>query len=659
MKIDKKDIDKQKVRKWSEIGFPPLLLAILERRGLLRSDFFPWIFKPSKGMIFSPFYFSQLTRAIERIKEAVNRKERVCIFSDGDVDGVTSCIQLIDFFKSLEFPVDYYIPENEEPYGLSLELTERWKDTYDLIITADCGISNIAEVKAFKENNQDVIIIDHHHPFEQLPDAYAVINPKCEKNIAFDDMAASFVVFLFTLGFHITNSDIYNKEISILIEYSQNTYLYNTYLNGVIVQKKFIKDNQELSSMGYDYFIYFTDSHFNQELFALSRKKSLKCEDNFWVNTNNMESFAHAFLNEIIYTDSDDLKSLFVNEIQYATLGTLADVMPVLDVNRVLVKLGIASMKKSPLDSLNLMFNKAGIEVSDINTELLSWRIIPALNSPGRMKKPMTALRVFIDATVEAVDDVFKFNEERRKKGKEAYDIFYHSVPVNIKNYNDKFAFLYHSDIERGVTGITAGKLSEEYNVPVMIAALQGDEYIGSVRGKSQLHWVDFFENAGDLLTDFGGHHTAAGFRFHSSKLAHFKAFLKEKSGLVSDADDSQGIEIDAEVPVKYINDKLFTVLDILSPFGKDNGKPLLFTGALKVKSFNFIGKEKTHIKFVFENEDYPLIGLYWGKAQWFKEIHDDNNRYDVVYNFEINEFRGVVTLQMMIQYMFVSDRNV
>ncbi|MDD2717847.1 MAG: DHH family phosphoesterase, partial [Candidatus Wallbacteria bacterium] len=131
-------------------------------------------------MLHSPELLSGVDLAVERIKKAVAGNEKIIIFGDYDVDGITSIALLYNFFLQIGKRVDYYIPERQcMGYGLNIDSIKRLKQTgYDLIITVDCGISNVEEVRFAEELGIDVIITDHHEPLDVLPPAVAVLNPK-------------------------------------------------------------------------------------------------------------------------------------------------------------------------------------------------------------------------------------------------------------------------------------------------------------------------------------------------------------------------------------------------------------------------------------------------------------------------------------------------
>ena len=125
--------------------------------------------------------------------------------------------------------------------------------------------------------------------------------------------------------------------------------------------------------------------------------------------------------------------------------------------------------------------------------------------------------------------------------------------------------------------------------------------------------------------------------------------FLEENSILLSKKALENGIAIDAEIPKEFLNNKLINILSSIEPFGTDNLNPVLFTQSLKVINHYKLGKEKNHLKLIFETESNSFIAIFWNKASWFYKIHLPENLYNIVYQLEISKYKGQITIQMMI----------
>ncbi|EKE16291.1 MAG: hypothetical protein ACD_11C00021G0020 [uncultured bacterium] len=177
----------------------PVVFNLLSRRGLKNSEEMNNFISPSyERDVFDPFLFSDMKKVIERIKKSKDEKEKICIFGDYDADGITSAIIIKETLELLGLFADIYIPDKKtEGYGMNIAAIEKFaKDEVKLIITVDCGITNVKEVERANELGMDVIITDHHHIPENLPEAYAIINPKMKNsNYPFLELAGVGVAF--------------------------------------------------------------------------------------------------------------------------------------------------------------------------------------------------------------------------------------------------------------------------------------------------------------------------------------------------------------------------------------------------------------------------------------------------------------------------------
>lgn len=181
-----------------KINISPEISQILNNRGIENEKDAEIFMNPSLEYLRDPFLMKDMKKSTERIKKAIENKERIYIYGDYDVDGVSSTSILYLYFKSIGFPVKYYIPNRlEEGYGINEDAIKKIHDDgCDLIITVDCGITSVKEVELANELGIDVIITDHHECQSEIPDAYAIVNPKQEDcNYPFDMLCGCGVAF--------------------------------------------------------------------------------------------------------------------------------------------------------------------------------------------------------------------------------------------------------------------------------------------------------------------------------------------------------------------------------------------------------------------------------------------------------------------------------
>lgn len=633
MKILKENIDLNFVKRWEALKIPPVVSSILYRRGI-RDDLQMFnFFHLTPGMLPSPFLFPDLKCAYKRINEAISNKEKIILFGDRDVDGVTSVHILYRFLFEHGADITWQLPIGSEPYGLTMEKVESFICNYDLLITVDCGITNCNEINRLKKCGIDTIIVDHHQPLENIPDALCIINPKYKYGLAENDMAACVVSLYFILG-----------------------YLY--YMSGKSgTVDRVIFDGREWSFCDLIEIDKAPEDEKVGHLITLQKlpgwRKDLPEEfKNLYVR--------EVYLNQIV-EDIPEWNQTLERFLPYSALGTISDIMPLNQfANRLIVSLGIKRMKTAPDSALQLLFSRQNIDIQLLNSTDLSWRVTPVLNSAGRMGDARIA-EYFIDEDYgllinENFEKIISMNEQRRVQGDAGVQMFEQQLDKNAAEYGGYLNFFHSPDIGRGVLGITAARLSDLSGRPVIVGVTD-DEYLsGSVRADTKVHLVDFLSKADDLLEEFGGHQNAAGFRMKIEKLSAFNDFLVNNAFCFaqSTVDESDEIAVDAQIPVNYLDPALiYRQLAMLEPFGEGNPVPLLFTTGLKILSYTVVGKSKEHLKIIFAGKDnQPIPAVYWGHAGWFAENCHADKSFSVLYRLEINSFRSAVTVQMSIENM-------
>ncbi len=648
MRFNKKPLDHKFIKKWTMLKVNQIVLSILYRRGLTKDlDLIDYI-DPIFENIIQPFEFTFIDKAFERLSTAIINKERILIFGDRDVDGTSSVAILYDFLKGYTDNIFWEVPTGEDIYGLDIAKFGKWKELgYSLCITVDCGITNVNEINLLKKYNIDTIVIDHHKPLEVIPDAVSIINPKCENSFLFSDIAACGVVFLFIYGFLIYKSNIYNKKISV-IYYDNNCFKLDTYVNFVLHDRQILK-NTDLQSTKDNLIFSYTDKVVLDNIPLLQNSFD---KNNFISSLDDISQQAKISLFNKIQKEIDGLEKIKELYLPIVMLGLIADIMPMVKTNRTLIKLGIKYLKNNKNKNLTVLLKKINIDTDLCISKDFAWNICPILNASGRMGKASATVDFFIaKSDVESkVASMITNNEDRKRVGEEAFNIFKNDIESNKKHYNDNLIFFYSEKISRGITGITANKISNQINCPVIVCAKEGIYYTGSMRGKSSMHLVDFLNNAKDILEEFGGHKEAAGFRFREEKLSNFECFLKENSKLLETKKEdvlSNTIEIDAEIPYEYLNLDLFKILEILEPQGEANPTPIFFTEKLYANTYLRMGKNRQHLKIYFKTKNGQIPAIFWNRGEWFENIHNPQNSYNIIYSIELNKFNDQVIPQL------------
>ncbi len=629
MGIIKKPIDYDFIKRWSSKGIDPIVLSILNRRGLNSDGDVLRFMYPELELLLSPFVYADAAKAYQRIELAVKNSEKIIIFGDRDVDGVTSTYIMYDFLCSLGAKVDCCVPVGDESYGLTESKINEFKGKYSLCITVDCGITNTHEVKLLGEYGIETIIIDHHHLLDKQPDAHSIINPKLLK-IKNNDIAACGVVLLFISGYAFYKSGYFDKVVKVEYKSSGNTAPFY-YKNLMQVELK----SEEKADIVVEINDESQPAHLDRDMFS-----------------GEIELFVRIKSFYKILTGVDGYYETFKKYAQYCALGLIADIMPLVETNRILVKYGLSEINHNPHPQLRNLIESIGLDYKNITSTDIAWKICPVLNSPGRMGNALEALNFFIKNDYQ-VAGLINSNEDRKKFGTDGYNLFISEIDENKKLYGDKINFFYSDKISRGVLSLTASKLCEVSGCPVIVAYADQSEVVGSIRSRNDIHLVEFLDGAKEILAEYGGHKNAAGFRFNPSRLDDFKRYLEAKSSDI-ELNVNDDTEIDAEIPVDYLEYSLYKNLKRLEPYGMENQNPVLYTKSISIFDYVFMGKNKEHLKVVFSGKgDMPISGLYWNKAEWFKSNCSVTDKFDILYNIEINNYKGKVTMQLKIIDMF------
>jgi single-stranded-DNA-specific exonuclease len=349
--------------------------------------------------------------------------------------------------------------------------------------------------------------------------------------------------------------------------------------------------------------------------------------------------------------DDDDLQDL-----QLAMLGTLADIMPLKDENRIIVRTGLASLMKKPRAGIHDLLFKLGCAGRRIAASDISWTLCPAINATGRMGKPDKAAALLLSEDAKErdrlADEVIAMNEERKKLGNDTWLIAEPLASKSLAEYGNKLVLAASEKIPRGVTGIMANKLINLFKVPALVITMGGETVVGSLRSARGYDLRGILEQLADLFIDWGGHAFAAGFSMKAENWNEFLARLKTAVHTIElENNDEEHIAIDAELPHTYMTPDIFNLIDRLEPYGELN-EPLTFMARnLKVKDINLMGKtEAVHVKLTLDAGKHKWPAIYWQAADKVKRDFDLNDSVDVVFQLSRNWYNGTETPQIMVK---------
>ncbi|KLU58725.1 single-stranded-DNA-specific exonuclease RecJ [Peptococcaceae bacterium CEB3] len=539
------------------LAISPAVAQILVQRGTVRVEDAADFLRPTLFNLSSPFRFRAMSPAVERLRRARQAGEKVLVYGDYDVDGVTSVALLYRVLKSLDFKGVAYIPHRlEEGYGLHREAIDRAAAAgVSVIITVDCGITAVDEVEYAGKLGLDVIITDHHEPAETLPEAKAVLNPKLEEQGPFSDLAGVGVAFKLAQA------------------------LLRTLKEGLSGQK--LPTEREL--------------------------------------------------------------------LDLVALGTIADVVPLVGENRIIVQQGLLQMRESARVGLTALLKECGLAGKPLKAGQIAFMAAPRINAAGRMDNAKAGLELLITANEERAGELARFlNHENQVRQETEKRILAEAVTQLEQGPLPRVIVLAASGWHPGVIGIVASRLVERYYRPVFLAAVEGEEAKGSARGIPGYHVLEELKTQAGLLRHFGGHRQAAGFSLAAENLELLRAGLNRGAETLPQDIFRETLMIDGKVSLEDLNEELFEELEQLAPFGCGNPGPLLGAAEVPLVGLATVGKEGAHLKLRLGPEG-SWEGIAYRQGGRSAELQQED-RLDLAFGLDMNTFRGQRKLQLVIR---------
>lgn len=491
-----------------------------------------------------PFLFTDMLRAVERLQKAINSHERIIIYGDYDVDGLSGSALLIHTLRMLGAELSYRIPHRrDDGYGLHQKYVEELaRENVGVLITVDLGISCKKEVASAQEKGIDVIITDHHAIPQHLPEAFAILHPKLDKNYPFHELSGSGVAF---------------KLASALLIVTKN-------------------EN--------------------------------------WI----------PLLSDL------------------ASLGTVADCVPLIGENRSIVKLGLQQMKQTKWDGLRLILQNAGSWEKELSTQTIGFQIGPRLNASGRLDSPYWGLQALISSAQSASEKCTKLESLNRERQDMMGKIMEEAeAALNL----EEPILIVAGPWSSGVLGLVAGRLQEKYGKPSFVLEDRGESLTGSARSLPGFHCVEALKTVESLLDAFGGHEQAAGFHL---KKENYEAM---RSGLLHFANElfaTSPLQRELYIDLPLTKDDLtlpsLERISNFAPFGVANETPLFLLENVIILSTKTVGKEKKHLKFEGSLDGTPFEGIAFQFGEYEAALRQAKK---LAVHLEKNEWMDRSTLQL------------
>lgn len=693
---EKADIDPTEVRELAK-GYNIDLLpaAILTRRGITSSEELPYFLEEDIRYLHNPFLFDEMEDAVDRVQAAKSEGEKVLVYGDNDVDGVTSTAIMVRTLQELGLEVQWRIPLGEEPYGLTRDAVQAFAgNDGTLIVTVDCGTTNVDEIAFARSLGVDTIVCDHHNPQEQLPEAVAIVNPKLsDSSYPFTGLSGCGVAFKFREALLFGESEFYKQRICLvnarpgndtvileavrlenLVEVDRLTEslvpgmvgLENTRLGEFVLGQEVVCYDLETQERLFRK-LFGNRVELNlldlaprvSELFpALSGKSLLRMREGSRLSR-------YGALSEV-----DVLTELFrlsarksipryeegvLGVLDLVALGTLADMMPLSNENRIMVKLGLRRLAEEPSVGLRALLDKQRlIGKSRITARDVSFQLSPALNAAGRLGQADIALKLLLaessSEAAELAQQVVAFNDERRTLGDAAWETVLPLARESAEALAGKMVLVDDRSVHRGITGILAGRLSKMFDVPAAVVTQSDGRGIGSIRSTRGVSATELLGKCEDLLSDWGGHDQAAGFEVALDRIDSFVERLRALAGELNLSEQAEPrISVDAELPTKYLTPAIEETVNLLSPFGQEYPPLVFLTRGLRVEQVEFMGKEEEHVRLLLAGGSHRWPAVFWNAAEYVGSAFDKNESVDVLFEFSKNFYQSRESVQLVV----------
>lgn len=541
----------------AKFNFSEMLARTLINRGLDDIDKVNRFIKADINDLYDSFLLIDMEKAVDRILVAIEENEKICIYGDYDVDGITSTALCVNILRKLEADVMYYIPiRAEEGYGLNHEaIAYIAEQGVSLIITVDCGTQSIDVVETVKVSGMDIIITDHHECGEILPDAYAVINPHRHDSIyPFKELAGVGVAF---------------KLMQALTE-----------------------------SVGY--------------------------------------------------------RELQYDVLDIAAIGTIADVVPLLDENRIIVKNGLEKLMNTENVGLKALIDICDLKDKQISSYNIAFIIAPRINAAGRLADAGRCVELLITEDETLAYSIAKELEVENKERQRIEAGILEQAIAKLTSEKDfdscKVIVLDELNWHPGVIGIVASRIVEQFSKPSILIGRDKEIGKGSGRSMSGFNLYEAMNKCSELFEKFGGHEMAAGLTIKAGNIEAFRKKINEIA-----ADMLQGLELSPEILVDYklepanINLQIAKQIKELEPFGMGNPNPNFVCRNMEVMDKKLVGANNKHLSLNLYDGNNNVKAIAFNMGNLFNVL-SSSKKIDIICCMDINLWNNNESVQLVIK---------
>lgn len=482
----------------ASLGLPERLLELLLDREIDTPEKIERYLHPKREDLLDPMLMQDMDKAVNVIRDAIEKHEEITVFGDYDVDGVTATAILLTYLRKQGAQVGFYIPDRHgEGYGLNIAAIEQIATHSKLLITVDCGITCAAEVARAKELGMRVIVTDHHQLGPQIPECEAVLNP--------------------LLGHYPFRR-----------------------LCGAGVAFKLVQ------AMG----------------------------------------------------GTEAIEPLW----ELAALATIADIVPLMDENRVIVYYGLAAMAATQRPGLIALMESAGVDLQKVSSPDVAFRMAPRINAGGRLALASRGVQLLttrrMDTAREIAEELNQDNIRRRELEIEIFQQADEMTRQQIDFMNERAIVVCGEGWNPGVIGLAASRLVEKYKWPTILLSRDGDICVGSARSIPGVNIHEAMSTCRDLFIRFGGHAQAAGLTIEAKNVPEFKRRLSE--AIREQAAPEAFIpteEYDLELELSEMTEAFVDAFSAMQPTGFGNPAPVFCVRGVHTTDVRTIGKDGAHLR--------------------------------------------------------------
>ena len=542
-----------------KIDAPPIIAHLLVNRGIADPETAIGFLSSTLAEIHDPFLLLGMDRAVERLATALRKGERVCVYGDYDVDGISSVALLVDFFRTIGLDSFYHIPKRmEDGYGLSAEGVEHAvHQGANVIVTVDCGITAEKESLLCSSLGVDLIITDHHTPGGVIPQACAVINPH-QPGCPFPCKSLAGVGVAFNLLIALRNR---LREEGIF--------------NG---------------------------------------------------------------------TGGPNLREY----LDLVALGTVADIVPLQNENRIFVKHGLVELTRSSRTGIQALKTVAAVS-GEVKSGAVGFRLAPRLNAAGRLEDAALGVELLLCSDREKAAEIAARLEASNAERQALEQEMLHDVLRRVKGEprlaDKKSIVLASREWHPGIIGIVAARIVDIYHRPTILIALQNGSGRGSGRSIPKFHLHDALHACSEHLLKFGGHKYAAGLSIDELTLETFvERFDEIAQGVLTDSDLTPDIIIDRELSGEEITFELAETIESLSPFGMGNPEPVFMVRGATIVDRRVLKDRHVKLRLAAGGKTLDAIG--------FNMAQNTNlcGSVDVAFSLDVNKWNGRSQLQLRLK---------